>query len=100
MTTFKLTTANGVPMLVELRAETQQAAGWGRTPLPRPQVIFYDTRYNKPDGQRISTHYLDMLLQRPTYGLALDGGIPEWDINREDFAKVQTWLAEEAKKLP
>lgn len=101
MSTLTFTASNGVPMLVELRASVQQATGWGRTPLPRPQVVFYDVRYkHTPLGQQITAYYLETLLQRPVYGLMLDGGIPDWTLSKEDFAKVQAWLIEEAKTLP
>lgn len=67
----------------------------------RPKVAFYDRRYrHTPLGQKIADYYLDMLLQRPAYALALHASVAEWSLNKEDFAKAQAWLAEEAKKLP
>ena len=67
----------------------------------RTKVVFYDRRYkHTPLGQKIADYYLETLLQRPAYALSLHASVREWSLSKEDFAKVQAWLAEEAKKLP
>lgn len=68
----------------------------------KPKVAFYDRRYkHTPLGQKISDYYLETLLRRPACTLALHASASsDWSLNKEDFAKVRAWLAEEAKKLP
>ncbi len=67
----------------------------------KPKVAFYDRRYkHTPLGQKISDYYLDTMLRRPACALALHASVSDWSLSKEDFAKVQAWLAEEAKKLP
>lgn len=76
------------------KAEFQEEFG------KKPGVEFYDATHKAdprfgPLGQFVSRYYLntlvddrDVLTQR---GLCLDGGVPEWGIQGEAFAKVLAW---------
>ncbi len=67
-----------------------------------PLVEFYDSRFKDKFteyGQFVSRYYLDTLLDRKDdVGLCLQGGVPEWGIEREGMLKVTEWLKEFVSK--
>lgn len=59
----------------------------------RPLVEFYDTRYPRtPDGQFVSRYYTDTLLSGAETGLNLNGGVPDWSIDKAGMDAVRAWL--------
>ncbi len=62
----------------------------------KPVVEFYDARYeHTPYGQFVSRYYADTLFEgmqdKPTRGLCLDGGVPEWVLSAEALFRAQKW---------
>ena len=59
----------------------------------KPQVEFYDTRYEHTDfGQFVSRYYVETLLARPSGGINLDAGIDSWKIYSDCYARITAWL--------
>lgn len=59
-------------------------------------VQFYDNSQSKEvfgeDGQFVSSYYLQTLLEHKGGGLCLDGGVPAWTVNAEDYSLVRKYL--------
>lgn len=83
---YTFTTANGVPMSAIVFGKGDAAT-----------VAFYDVRYNiNGYGQFITEYYISTLLESAQdhvdRGLALDGGIPAWNIDAGAYAGVIAFL--------
>lgn len=63
-----------------------------------PLIEFYDARYkHTPYGQFISRYYKETILEVNS-GLILDGGVPEWKIEKAQMDEVKSWLNKPFKK--
>ena len=51
-------------------------------------VEFYDVKHN----QFITRYYAESLLNRVSYGLSLQGGVPVWSIDHDSMEQVKHWL--------
>lgn len=64
-----------------------------------PLLEFYDATYEGPKfgplGQFVSRYYVSTIMgiQENSYGLCLDGGIPEWQVNGQSIATIQDWIS-------
>ena len=60
----------------------------------QPRVEFYDRRYpHTPDGQFTGArYYADDILCRVDFGLALQGGIDAWTVDRDAMVIIRNWL--------
>jgi len=59
-----------------------------------PMVEFYDMGSdNFPNGQFVSRYYVSTITEDDgSYGLNLDGGVPEWSIDGQAMVKVVKFL--------
>ena len=57
-----------------------------------PLVEFYDQKQFKGKGQFVSRYNSSVLIDRPSNGLNLDGGVPSWSINGSNMEKITEWL--------
>lgn len=58
-----------------------------------PLVEFYDARYQHTEfGQFISRYNASTIIACRFNALRLDGGIPEWTVDREALGDVRDWL--------
>ena len=70
-----------------MRMTVEEASAHGAT------VSFYDRRYMHSDhGQKISSYYIQDLLQHPTDGLNLAGDVPDWTLNAVCFKRLCGFL--------
>ena len=73
-----------------------------------PLVAFYDRRYlfdTDPDGnvvgQLVARYYYGTLVKRDgTYGLDLQGNVPDWKITKEGMEQVYKFLTTDYTLLP
>lgn len=93
--------SNKIPFLVRV-VEERETYGLNNCLVhdkKEPLVEFYDARYNHtPFGQFVSRYYMDTLLKTKE-GLNLDGGIPDWQVDKENMDKVRDWLKAPSSKL-
>lgn len=86
-----VTNANGIPFNVML-VEKGDLYGLNNCLTHvgiMPMVEFYDARFPHTErGQFVSRYYLNSLLERPSGGLTLDFGVPDWALDANAFAQV------------
>lgn len=85
-----IVTDNGIPFRVVYENRVYRSGAIAAI----PTVAFYDARYDfDAHGQFVSDYGLDTLLERQRgYGLTLQGGVPNWDIDAASMDLVRSWL--------
>lgn len=85
-----IVTDNGIPFRVVYENRVYRTGAIAAM----PTVAFYDARYDfDAHGQFVSDYNLETLLERQKgYGLTLQGGVPNWDIDAASMDLVRSWL--------
>jgi hypothetical protein len=100
---FTFTAENGVPFLARLVKKGDQYGlnGCLAHEDARPMVEFFDRRFDLDkwlgvQGQFVSRYYVETLVAHDqSYGLLLDGGVPDWSIGADSLCAVRRWLLDE-----
>ena len=92
-----VTNMDGIPFRVVYGHRTYRDGTKSLTPV----VTFYDRRYaHTAHGQFVSDYTLDTMLERRAgYGLCLDGGVSNWNVDATTMVVVTSWLKQMAFQL-
>jgi hypothetical protein len=102
MTMTSVTTVSGVPFTLRL---VRKGDRYGRDfclthDQDEPLIEFYDGRYPHSEyGQLVSRYNVSTLLgdnKLAGCGLCLDGGVPNWVLDKDTLQVVVQWLREQA----